>query len=317
MLTRRRGKLIDVQNLTKYYGTKIALDKISFTVRKGEVLGFLGPNGAGKSTAMKIITCYLSPTEGTVKVDGLDVVNDSLQVRKRIGYLPETPPLYIDMTVKTYLEFAAKIKGVPSSKLRESVSSAVEKCGLTKYYKSYCNSLSKGYRQRVGIAQAMVHNPMILVLDEPTIGLDPIQIVEIRNLIKGFGGDHTVILSTHILPEVDMTCERVIIINNGVVVAEDTTKNLRARLPQKEEFVIEVRGDIGSLLPKIEKIPGVTGIYPESGSDGLSSYKIEADSATDVRPEVAKTVVGENLELLQLRDVSLSLEDIFIRVTMK
>lgn len=309
--------MIDVQNLTKYYGTKLALDKISFTVRKGEVLGFLGPNGAGKSTAMKIITCYLSPTEGTVKVDGLDVVNDSLAVRKRIGYLPETPPLYMDMTVKTYLEFAAKIKGVPSSKLRESVSSVVEKCGLNRYYRAYCNSLSKGFRQRVGIAQAMIHNPLIMVLDEPTIGLDPIQIVEIRNLIKGFGGDHTVILSTHILSEVDMTCERVIIINNGIMVAEDTTKNLRARLPQKEQFVIEVRGDAGSLLPKIEKIPGITGIFPENSSDGISSYKIETDSTADVRPEVARMVVGENLELLQLRDVSLTLEDIFIRVTMK
>jgi len=309
--------LIDVQNLTKYYGTKLALDKISFTVRKGEVLGFLGPNGAGKSTAMKIITCYLSPTEGTVKVDGLDVVNDSLAVRKRIGYLPETPPLYMDMTVKTYLEFAAKIKGVPPSKMRESVSSVVEKCGLNRYYRAYCNSLSKGFRQRVGIAQAMIHNPLIMVLDEPTIGLDPIQIVEIRNLIKGFGGDHTVILSTHILSEVDMTCERVIIINNGIMVAEDTTKNLRARLPQKEQFVIEVRGDAGSLLPKIEKIPGITGIFPENGPDGISSYKIETDSTADVRPEVARTVVGENLELLQLRDVSLTLEDIFIRVTMK
>jgi len=245
------------------------------------------------------------------------VVNDSLAVRKRIGYLPETPPLYMDMTVKTYLEFAAKIKGVPPSKLRESVSSVVEKCGLNRYYRAYCNSLSKGFRQRVGIAQAMIHNPLIMVLDEPTIGLDPIQIVEIRNLIKGFGGDHTVILSTHILSEVDMTCERVIIINNGIMVAEDTTKNLRARLPQKEQFVIEVRGDAGSLLPKIEKIPGITGIFPENSSDGISSYKIETDSTADVRPEVARMVVGENLELLQLRDVAPTLEDIFIRVTMK
>jgi ABC-2 type transport system ATP-binding protein len=309
--------LIEVQNLTKYYGTKLALDKISFTVRKGEVLGFLGPNGAGKSTAMKIITCYLSPTEGTVKVDGLDVVNDSLEVRKRIGYLPETPPLYMDMTVKTYLEFAAKIKGVPPSKLRDSVNTVVEKCGLTRYYRAYCNSLSKGFRQRVGVAQAMIHNPMILVLDEPTIGLDPIQIVEIRSLIKSFGGNHTVILSTHILPEVDMTCERVIIINNGIVVAEDSTKNLRARLPRKGQFVFEVRGDAGSLLPKIEKIPGITSIFPEKSSDGISAYKIESDNSTDVRPEVARMVVGANLELLQLRDIAPTLEDIFIRVTMK
>jgi len=307
--------LIDVQNLTKYYGTKLALDKISFSVRKGEVLGFLGPNGAGKSTAMKIITCYLSPTEGSVKVNGLDVVTDSLGVRKLIGYLPETPPLYTDMTVKTYLEFAAKIKGVPSKKVQGSVSTVVEKCGLKQYYKTYCNALSKGYRQRVGIAQAMIHEPMLLVLDEPTIGLDPIQIVEIRNLIKSFGGEHTVILSTHILPEVDMTCERVIIINNGVVVAEDTTKNLR--ISQKDQFVLEVRGDTGSLLNKIEKIPGITGITPEKSLEGIFAYRIESDNSPNVRPEVAKTVIGENLELIQLRDIAPTLEDVFIRVTMK
>ena len=307
--------MIDVQNLTKYYGTKLALDKISFSVRKGEVLGFLGPNGAGKSTAMKIITCYLSPTEGSVKVNGLDVVTDSFGVRKLIGYLPETPPLYMDMTVKTYLEFAAKIKGVPSKKVRGSVSTVVEKCGLKQYYKAYCNALSKGYRQRVGIAQAMIHEPMLLVLDEPTIGLDPIQIVEIRNLIKSFGGEHTVILSTHILPEVDMTCERVIIINNGVVVAEDTTKNLR--ISQKDQFVVEVRGDTGSLLHKIEKIPGITGINPEKSLEGIFAYRIESDNSPNVRPEVARTVIGENLELLQLRDIAPTLEDIFIRVTMK
>jgi ABC-2 type transport system ATP-binding protein len=308
--------LIEVKNLTKFYGTKMALDKISFLVNKGEILGFLGPNGAGKSTAMKIITCYLSPTEGTVKVDGLDVVDHSLEVRKRIGYLPENPPLYMDMTVKTYLEFAAKIKGVPSSKVRGSVNTVVEKCGITRYYKAYCNSLSKGFRQRVGIAQAMIHNPMVLVLDEPTIGLDPIQIVEIRNLIKNLGGDHTVILSTHILSEVDMTCERVIIINEGRVVAQDSTRNLRARLPQKEQFVIEVRGDASVIRGVIERIPGVTAVTEEQGYDGVSVFMIDSASETDVRPEVSKAVVTADMELLQLRDVALTLEDIFIKVTM-
>jgi ABC-2 type transport system ATP-binding protein len=309
--------LIQVKDLTKYYGSKQALDSISFSVRKGEILGFLGPNGAGKSTAMKIITCFLSPTEGTVTVDGLDVVEKSLEVRKRIGYLPETPPLYMDMTVKNYLEFAAKIKGVPSAKLRQSVNSAVEKCGLTRYYKAYCNSLSKGYRQRVGIAQAMIHEPQILILDEPTIGLDPIQIVEIRNLIKGFGGDHTVILSTHILPEVDMTCERVIIINDGKVVAEDSTRNLRTRIPQQERFAVEVRGDVSGFPQKAEKIPGVMSVSPEPGNDGVSVFVIEASNDTDIRPVVARTVHENGLELLQLRDISLTLEDIFIKVTMK
>ena len=308
--------MIEVQNLTKYYGSKMALDKISFSVKKGEVLGFLGPNGAGKSTAMKIITCFLSPTEGTVKVDGLDVFDNSLEVRKRIGYLPETPPLYMDMTVKDYLEFAAKIKGVRSNRLRQSVNTVVEKCGLTKYYRAYCNSLSKGYRQRVGIAQAMIHEPQVLILDEPTIGLDPIQIIEIRNLIKTFGGDHTVVLSTHILPEVDMTCERVIIISEGKVVAEDSTRNLRARLPKNEQFFLEVRGDASGLAQRLEKVPGVSAVIPQPGYDGVSVYNIQAENEVDVRPAVARMVVGENLELLQLKDQTLSLEDIFLKVTL-
>lgn len=309
--------MIEVTDLTKYYGSKQALDKVSFSVKKGEILGFLGPNGAGKSTAMKIITCYLSPTEGTVTVDGLDVVESSLEVRKRIGYLPETPPLYMEMTVRDYLGFAAKIKGVPPAKVRSSVNSVVEKCGLTRYYRAYCGALSKGYRQRVGIAQAMIHEPDILILDEPTIGLDPIQIIEIRNLIKGFGGEHTVILSTHILPEVDMTCERVIIINEGKVVAEDSTGNLRARLPRNERFIVETRGDASGLPKKLEAIPGVLSISPETRGDGISSFTVESDHTVDVRPEVARTVMGERLELLQLSDISLTLEDIFIRVTMK
>jgi len=309
--------LIEVENLTKYYGTKIALDKISFTVRKGEVLGFLGPNGAGKSTTMKIITCFLSATEGSVKVDGMDIFDDSLEVRKRIGYLPEIPPLYPDMTVKNYLEFAAKIKGVGKKALRESVDTVVEKCGITNYYNSQCQALSKGYRQRVGLAQAMVHNPMVLILDEPTIGLDPIQIVEIRNLIKSFGGDHTVVLSTHILPEVDMTCERVIIINDGKVVAEDTTKNLRSNLPQMEQLYVEVRGKSKTLQTKLGKIKGISSIKEDFGADSVVIYTIDVDSTVDARPEIARTVMDENIELLQLKNIALSLEDIFIKVTMK
>jgi len=308
--------LIEVQDLTKYYGTKMALDKISFTVRKGEVLGFLGPNGAGKSTAMKIITCYLSPTEGTVKVDGLDVFADSLEVRKRIGYLPETPPLYLDMTVKNYLEFAAKIKGVGTKALRGSVDTVVEKCGITQYYNTQCRALSKGFRQRVGIAQAVVHNPPVLILDEPTIGLDPIQIVEIRELIRSFGGNHTVVLSTHILPEVDMTCERVIIINDGVVVAEDSTENLRSKVPQMKQIYVKVRGATKELRSKLEKIQGFIALEEKPEPDNIVIYTIDADTKADIRPEIAKMVVNENLELLELKNLSLSLEDIFIKVTM-
>jgi len=308
--------LIEVKNLTKYYGKKIALDNLSFTVKKGEVLGFLGPNGAGKSTAMKIITCYLSPTEGTVTVDGLDVFNDSLEVRRRIGYLPEHPPLYLDMTVKDYLEFAAKIKGVSRKKMRDCVDSNVEKCGLQRYYKSYCNSLSKGYRQRVGIAQAIVHDPKILILDEPTIGLDPIQIVEIRNLIKSFGGDHTVILSTHILSEVDMTCERVIIINEGKLVAEDLTKNLKEDVTQSRELIVEFRGKSPNIRSKIEKLKQVEKVTSGSSSRNTSLLKITVKPGSDIRPEIAKLVINENLELFEMKYVSKTLEQIFVKITM-
>lgn len=308
--------MIEVDNLTKYYGTKCALDKISFSVKKGEVLGFLGPNGAGKSTVMKIITGFLSPTEGTVKVDGLDIIDDSLEVRKRIGYLPEHPPLYLDMTVKNYLEFTGKIRGIENKRLKDCVDNVVEKCGIKKYYKSQCSSLSKGYRQRVGIAQAMIHEPMVLVLDEPTIGLDPIQIIEIRELIKSFGGDHTVILSTHILPEVDMTCEQVIIINEGVVVAQDSTANLKERINSNEQLIIHVRGRTSNLSSKLGKINGIRNISEHKDSSDVIVLKIEYDNSVDVRPEISRTIVKENLDLLCLKNTSMTLEEIFIKVTM-
>jgi len=308
--------VIEVKDLTKYYGTKIALDKLSFTVKEGEVLGFLGPNGAGKSTTMKIITGFLSLTEGTVTVDGLDIFDDSLEVRKRIGYLPEHPPLYLDMTVKNYLEFAAKIKGVEGKMVKSRVDHVVETCGLTKYYKAYCSSLSKGFRQRVGIAQALVHEPRILILDEPTIGLDPIQIVEIRNLIKSFGGDHTVILSTHILPEVDMTCERVIIINDGKVVAEDSTENLRQNLRHSDELIVEFRGNSSKIRSGIEKIKGVTEVRETSPSGSTKQFTIVSNPDTDIRPDVARLIVAENGELLELKYISMTLEQIFINITM-
>lgn len=309
--------MIEVKNLTKYYGTKIALDNLSFNVNEGEVLGFLGPNGAGKSTTMKIITCYLSSTEGTVVVDGLDVFNDSLGVRKLIGYLPEHPPLYLDMPVRNYLEFTAKIKGISGKKVRTNVDSVIEKCGLTKYTKANCGSLSKGYRQRVGIAQAMVHEPKILILDEPTIGLDPIQIVEIRNLIKSFGGEHTVILSTHILPEVDMTCERVIIIGDGKVVAQDSMENLRTNISKTGEISLEFRGKSASIRSKIEKIKGVLTVKEISNKEHSSTIlDINTEPDFDSRPEIAKVVINENLDMLEMKNVSLTLEQIFIKLTM-
>jgi len=309
--------LIEVQNLTKYYGTKLAVDKVSFEVKDGEVLGFLGPNGAGKSTIMKIITGFLSPTEGTVKIDGLDIIDDSLEIRKRIGYLPEHPPLYLDMSVKDYLEFTAKIKGVNRKNIKRSVNAVVEKCSLQKYYTVMCHALSKGFRQRVGIAQAMIHEPMFLILDEPTIGLDPIQIVEIRNLIKSFGGEHTVILSTHILPEVDITCERVIIINDGVLVAQDYTTKLREKIAKNIKLSLKVRGDTSNICSILESFDGISHVSESESTQDTKTYKIESNTGADVRSAISQTVVNENLELLELKNISTTLEDIFIEVTMK
>ena len=294
----------------------MALDDISFTIREGEVLGFLGPNGAGKSTTLKIITSYLSSTEGNVLVDGLDVFEKSLEVRKLIGYLPEHPPLYLDMTVKDYLSFVAAIRGVAGKQIPARVNTVVEECGIQKYYKSYCSSLSKGYRQRVGIAQAMVHEPKYLILDEPTIGLDPIQIVEIRNLIKQFGKQHTVILSTHILPEVDVTCERVLIINNGKVVAEDTTENMHKNVTKAKELLVEYRGKSDTVLKRLEDLRGVLSVHAEPKPDETVSLKIAFKQDVDIRPDVARMLFEEKLDLLELRFISMTLEDIFVKVTM-
>ena len=307
--------MVEVHDLSKYYGTKLALDRISFKVNGGEVLGFLGPNGAGKSTTMKIITGFLSPTEGNVLIDGLDIVEKSLEARKRIGYLPEHPPLYLDMTVKNYLEFAGKIRGVDRKHLRSSVTTVVEKCGLTKYYNNPCKSLSKGYRQRVGIAQAMIHEPAVLILDEPTIGLDPIQIIEIRELIKSFGGEHTVILSTHILPEVEMTCDRVVIINDGRVITQDSTANLRTSMDGGNHIGVAVRGDSAALGGKLRTIAGVEGVTEEH-MNNQTLYRVKISDTGDTRPAIARAVIEENLELLEMKSMAMTLEEIFIKVTM-
>jgi len=308
--------LIQVENLTKYYGTKQALDKISFTVEKGVVLGFLGPNGAGKSTTMKIITGFLSPTEGSVLVDGFDIVNESLEVRKRIGYLPEHPPLYLDMSVKNYLDFAGRIRGISGKKIRDAILNVVEKTGLQKYYKAQCKALSKGYRQRVGIAQALIHEPELLILDEPTIGLDPIQIVEIRELIKTFGGEHTVILSTHILPEVEMTCEKIIIINDGTVVTEGSVEQLRDRLPHNNQLALIVQGNNETFPAKLSEIEGVDNVETMLDISGKTTYKISTGDADSVSPEVARTAVGAKLEIIELKNMSPTLEEVFINITM-
>jgi gliding motility-associated transport system ATP-binding protein len=307
--------MIEVTNLTKRYGPATAVDGVSFRVEKGEILGFLGPNGAGKTTTMRILTCYLPPTEGTARVAGHDVFEAPLEVKKRIGYIPETPPLYPDMRVQEFLEFCARIKGVASKDRATKVGDAMEKCRVTDVRGKLISKLSKGYRQRVGLAQAILNNPEVLILDEPTAGLDPKQIIETRELIKSLGGDHTIILSTHILPEVSMTCGRVVIINKGRVVAEDTPDNLMRRLQGAGTLHLEVRGDETPVLETLRSVPGVLHVKSRGPKDGLVSVEVEAEAGRDVRAQLASAVVGRGFGLLGLQQVGMSLEEIFLHLT--
>jgi ABC-2 type transport system ATP-binding protein len=307
--------MIEVESLTKRYGRTTAVDAVSFSVQKGEILGFLGPNGAGKTTTMRILACYLPPTEGKATVAGHDVFEAPLEVKKRVGYMPETPPLYIDMQVETFLDFVAKVKGVAKQERRTKVAEAMEKCRITDVRDKLIVKLSKGYRQRVGLAQAILHNPDVLILDEPTAGLDPKQIIETRQLIKGLGGEHTIILSTHILPEVEMTCGRVVIINKGKVVAEDTPSNLTHRLRGAGALRVEARGDRALLEETLRSVPGVVSVHASTAGDGPATFELEAEAGHDVRPEVARAVVQKGADLLGLSQVGMSLEDIFIHLT--
>jgi ABC-2 type transport system ATP-binding protein len=307
--------VIEVDNLTKRYGRTTAVDGISFMVKKGEILGFLGPNGAGKTTTMRILTCYLPPTEGTARVAGYDVFAEPLEVKRRVGYIPETPPLYPDLDVDTFLDFCAKIKGVAATQRRARVDAAVEKCRVGDVRKTLIGRLSKGYRQRVGLAQAILNDPEVLILDEPTSGLDPKQIIETRDLIKGLGGEHTVILSTHILPEVSVTCGRVVIINKGKVVAEDTPENLTHRLRGAGTLRLDVRGDATVLADALRTVPGVTAVRAHDGAGGASVFEVEASAGTDVRAELARAVVQKGGDLLGLQQVGMSLEEIFLHLT--
>jgi ABC-2 type transport system ATP-binding protein len=307
--------MIEVANLTKKYGRKTAVDSVSFTVQKGEILGFLGPNGAGKTTTMQILTCYLPPTEGTAKVAGYDVFEQPLEVKRRVGYIPETPPLYIDMDVQTFLDFAAKIKGVPKRLRKAKIDDAIQKTRVGDVRTTLIGKLSKGYRQRVGLAQAILHNPDVLILDEPTAGLDPKQIIETRELIKGLGGDHTIVLSTHILPEVSMTCGRVVIINKGRVVAEDTPDNLMHRLRGAAALRVEARGDAAGVEAALRRVPGVTKLEPRAGVAGVVTFDVEAEAGQDVRAGLARSVVQAGHDLLGLSQVGMSLEEIFLHLT--
>jgi ABC-2 type transport system ATP-binding protein len=302
--------VIDVEHITKQYGEFTALQDLTFQIGKGEVVGFLGPNGAGKTTTMRILTGFMPPTSGSARIAGYDVFFDSLNVRRKIGYLPETVPLYSEMTVFSYLDYMAKLRGVGKNR-HERVDAAMEAVHIEDRADQVIGRLSKGYRQRVGLAQALVHDPEVLILDEPTIGLDPKQIIEVRELIRELGNEHTIILSTHILPEVSQTCTRVIIINDGRIVAEDTPERLTTRLGGGERLYLEVSSpsdDLPSVLTQIEGVQGV-----ESGKNGI--YEIECGVGTDCRSEIARRVVMNEFGLLEMRPIGMSLEEIFLKLT--
>jgi gliding motility-associated transport system ATP-binding protein len=308
--------LIEVEHLTKSYGQARAVNDISFQVERGEILGFLGPNGAGKTTTMRVLTGYLPATSGTARIAGYDVFEQSMEVRKRIGYLPETPPLYPDMSVGDYLAFVARIKGVPAGDIGRRLEEAMRMANILDKRYELIKRLSRGYKQRVGIAQAIVHNPDVVILDEPTVGLDPNQIKEVRHLIKGLAGEHTIILSTHILPEVEMTCDRVVIINKGRIAAVDTTENLTTQLKGGERVQVKIRGSQETIRKTLEKIEAVkhVDLSPSEDSDVVGAT-IESEQGTDLRSQIAARVVGSGLDLLELRAVKLSLEDIFMQLT--
>ena len=307
--------MIEVNGITKRFGRTTAVDDVSFRVRKGEILGFLGPNGAGKTTTLRILTCFIPATEGSASVAGFDCFKEPIDVKKRIGYLPETPPLYPEMTVADYLEFVARIKGIEANRRRDRVESAIAKCAIADVRDQQNGRLSKGYRQRVGLAQALVHDPEVLVLDEPTAGLDPRQIIETRELIKGLAGEHTIILSTHILPEVSMTCERVVIINRGRVVAEDTPDGLTARMRGAEILSLTVDGPEDDVRNTVSSLSGVLQVQAKSTSNGVHTFEVETASGQDIRRELARSIVQGGFGLLELKQMGVSLEDVYLQLT--
>jgi ABC-2 type transport system ATP-binding protein len=302
--------VIEVQHVTKQYGRVTAVDDVSFRVERGEILGFLGPNGAGKTTTMRILTGYMPATDGKALVAGYDVFTQPIEAKRRTGYLPETPPLYPDMTVREYLDFVSRIKGVPPSERKTRVAAVMERTRVADMAERHCSKLSKGYRQRVGLAQALIHNPEVLILDEPTAGLDPKQIIETRQLIRELAGDHTIVLSTHILPEVAQTCQRVVIINKGRVVAVDTPQNLTARLTGAETLYVQLDAGGAEAGPVLAAVPGVSRVLASDGG-----FEVESERGTDVRRELARTIVNRGWGLLELRPMRMSLEEIFLQVT--
>lgn len=312
--------MITVQQLTKKYARHTAVDHISFSVEKGQIVGFLGPNGAGKTTTMRMLTCFLPPTSGTAVVAGFDVLEQPLEVKRRIGYLPETPPLYLEMRTAEYLTFVGRLKGLRGPALAERVEYVLGRCAVADVRDKVMGKLSKGYRQRVGLAQAIIHNPDVLILDEPTAGLDPKQINETRDLIKGLAGDHTIILSTHILPEVEQTCEQVIIINRGKVVATDSVSNLQNRARGIGSVLVGVAARSGALdsatvRRRLEVVPGVTRVALRESRDSQVTFEVESKQERAIRAELARAVVESGWDLNELRSAAVSLEEVFLQLT--
>ncbi len=310
--------MIEVQHLTKRYGPVTAVDDVSFRVEKGEILGFLGPNGAGKTTTMRILTGYMPATNGKAVVAGYDVFSDPIEAKQRTGYLPETPPLYPDMTVREYLTFVARIKigrATTAAERKTRVDQAMAKTFVADMANRHCAKLSKGYRQRVGIAQALIHDPEVLILDEPTAGLDPKQIIETRDLIRSLAGNHTIVLSTHILPEVSQTCQRVVIIAKGKVVAIDTPDNLTKRLRGASSLYVQVDAMGADAAQALTSVPGVTRVAVADQSEGALGLEIHTDEDRDVRRDVARAVITHGWGLLELRPMRMSLEDVFLQLT--
>jgi ABC-2 type transport system ATP-binding protein len=306
--------MIEVEGLTKYYGPHPAVTDVSFKVAEGEIVAFLGPNGAGKTTTMRVLTGYLPPTFGKVTINGHDVVDDSLEVRRNIGYLPENIALYPEMRVRQYLAFFGSLSSLRGATLHDAIDRVLATCGLEERADSILATLSRGYRQRVGLAQALLHDPKVLILDEPTIGLDPNQIREVRSLIKSLAGKHTVMLSTHILPEAEAVCQRVIIINRGHIVAEDTSANLTSQIRSAETIQVRVRGGDDKVAKRLLDLPGVKAARP--GEDA-GSYVVECEVGSSLCPDIARSIVNSGLDLLELRPVELTLEEVFRQLTME
>jgi ABC-2 type transport system ATP-binding protein len=307
--------MIEVKNLTKYYGEIKGIEDISFSIGKGEITGFLGPNGSGKTTTMRILTCFFPPTRGKATVAGYDVTESPIEVRKRIGYMPETVPLYPDMKVITYLNFVAEAKGMDKGNKKRKISEVMEQCGIEDVSHRLVGNLSKGYRQRVGLAQALINDPEVLILDEPTIGLDPKQVVGIRELIKNLAGERTIILSSHILPEVSMTCEKVVIIHQGEIVAVDTPENLTEKLQKTSKISVQIEGIKQEVMAKLKTMPGVVAVLEkEEDPPGVFSYEIESEKEKEISGELSYLVYNNKWKLVEMRPVKMSLEDIFIKL---